>query len=273
MSINGGFTTYGNVTPSSIFARACEHRTETGVLKSGTVAKALTWLETDSDGKYIPYTGFTEAAQVTFAAITSGQTQILAGLTFTSGASGTTAAQLATAWGGIDVGDTAAAATTKIAALGITAAMGTFTAGTLAGWETEPVPGSTTKVNFRSTAPGTNATDLADTGTATDPVIAIIQGETTKSEIAGLLVYDVDATSADVPVSVYKEGSFWADAIVWGVDVAVDTITNAAGTAPIAVTAYSTGCRGTSASSNLMKRKFLEGTEFSVEFQRAGEVY
>jgi hypothetical protein len=274
MAINGGWSTYGDVTPTAIFARATDHCTVTGVLKAGVVAKALTWLETDADGKFIPYTGFTEVAQVTFATITTGQTQIAGGITFTAGSGSVTAAQQVTIWSSIDAGDTATAANVKILAAGINATtVGTFTSGTFAGWETEAIPGSTTKVNFRSTTPGTNPTDLAFTGTATAATVSTIAGETTQSNIAGLLVYDVDATSADVPVSAYREGSFWADALVWAVDVAQDTVTNAAGTAQIAVTAYNTGCAGTSAASNLLKRKFLEGSDFSIEFQKAGEVY
>ena len=273
MSMNGGWITYPDRVPVAIFARAGEVKTKPAVIKSGQVIKALSFLESDADGKLIAYTGFTESAQVTYGFLTSGQTQIIAGLTFTSGASGTTAAQLATAWGSIDVGDTASVATTKIAAVGITSAMGTFTSGTLANWETEPVPGSTTKVNFRSTVPGTNPTDLAATGTGSAATISTIAGETTRSLISGLAVYDVDATSADVPAAVYIEGSFWADALVWAVDVATDTITNAAGTGTIAVTAYRTGAEGTSAASNLLKSKFVEGSEIYIDFKKTGEVY
>jgi hypothetical protein len=274
MSINGGFSTYGDVTPKSIFARAVSHPTAPSTIKSGQVLKALSFLESDSDGKLIAYSGFTEDAEVTFATITTGQTLILGGITFTAGSGSPTAAQLVTIWTAIDAGDTSTTANVKLLAAGINATtVGTFTSGTFSGWETEAVPGSTTKVIFRSTSPGTNPTNLADSGTATDPTISVIAGETAPSKIAGLLVYDVDATSADVEAAVYLSGSFWADALVWAVDVAQDTVTNAAGTATIAVTAYRTGAEGTSAASNLLKRKFLEGTAFSIEFQKAGEVY
>jgi len=272
MATNGGWIQYPDYTPKAIFARAEDRCTKEATIKSGQVLKALTFLESDSSGKLIAHSGFNEGALVTFAAITSGQTQILGGLTFTSGASGTTAAQLATAWATASVGDTAAAATTKIAAAGITAAMGTFTAGTLAGFETELF--APTKVMFNASAvAGTNPTDLAVTGTATAATISIVQGETSFNKIAGVLVYDVDATSADVPAAVYTEASFWADALVWAVDTAVDTITNASG-ATVACTAYNTGAFGTSAASNLLKQKFVEGSEFEpLTFAKAGEVY
>jgi S-layer protein len=272
MAANGGWIAYPDYAPKAIFARASDRETKTSVIKQGQVLKALSFLQSDASGKLIAHSGFNEGAVVSFAAITSGQTVILAGLTFTSGASGTTAAQLATAWATAATGDTAAAATTKIAAAGITAAMGTFTAGTLTGFETELY--AATKVIFNAAAAaGTNPTDLAATGTATAPGIAIVQGSTTPAKIAGVLVYDVDATSADVPAAVYVEASFWADALVWAVDTAVDTITNASG-AVVACTAYNTGAFGTSDASNLLKSKFVEGSEFDpLTFAKAGEVY
>ncbi len=266
---NGGYQVFANRTRTKTFFRATDRYTKTVTVKAGQVLKAHSFLESDADGKVIAHSGFTEATLVTFAAITSGQTQILAGLTFTSGASGTTAAQLATAWGVINTGDTAAAATTKIAAAGITAAMGTFTAGTLAGWETEPF--AATKVQFRSTAPGTNPTDLADTGTATDPTFAVVQGETALNKIAGVLAFDVDATSADVDASAYTKASFWADALVWAVDPTVDTITKFDGTT-VAVTAYNTGCYGTSPEAIRLQKKFVEQTGFEpLGYVSAGE--
>jgi hypothetical protein len=272
MANNGGWITYPDYTPTAIFARSEDRHTKIGTIKAGQVLKAYSFLESDASGKLIAHSGFNEGAVVTFAAITIGQTQIFGGLTFTSGASGTTATQLATAWATADLGDTAAAATTKIAAAGITAAMGTFTSGTFAGFETELY--AVTKVIFNaSAAAGTNPTDLAVTGTATAAGISIVQGETTLNKIAGVLLYDVDATSADVPSAIFTEASFWASALVWAVDPLVDTITNASGVT-IACTAYNTGAFGSSAASNLLKQKFVEGTEFDpLYFAQAGEVY
>jgi len=274
MSSNGGWLAYTDYSPTAIFSRAEDRKSRAATIKSGQVLKALSFLESDSDGKLIAYGGFTEAAQVTFAATANTETLILGGLTWTTGSGGATAAQLATAWAAIDVGDTASAATTKIQALSpaIPSTVGTFSSGTLAGWETEAVPGSTTKVNFRSTAPGTNPTDLADTGTAANPTIVIVAGDTTQSKIAGVLAYDVNATSSDVDAAIYTEGAFWSTALIWAVDVAQDVVTNTDGTTT-AVTSYNTGCAGTSAASNLLKQKFLEGSEFSIDIPKAGEVY
>jgi hypothetical protein len=271
----GGFIDYPDKTVSAIFARASGRKTKVATVKSGQVLKARSFVESDAAGKLIAHSGFTEVAQVTFSTITTGQTLILGGLTFTAGSGSVTAAELVTIWTAIDVGDGYAAANVKLLAAGINATTkGTFTAGTFTGWETEPVPGSTNKVTFRGTTPGSNPTDLADTGTATDPTIVTIAGETSFSKIAGVLVYDVDATSADVDASVYVEASFWADALVWAVDVAQDYVLGSDGVTHVACTAYDTGCAGTSASSNLLKQKFVEGSEFEpIEFSRAGEVY
>lgn len=86
------------------------------------------------------------------------------------------------------------------------------------------------------------------------------------NKIAGVTVFDVDASAADVDASIYVEASFWADALVWDVDPLVDVIDKFDGTA-IAVTAYDTGC-----TTNLLKQKFVEGTEFEpLGFLTAGE--
>lgn len=86
------------------------------------------------------------------------------------------------------------------------------------------------------------------------------------ANIAGVTVFDVDASAADTEASVYVEASFWADALVWSVDVLTDTVAKFDGT-NIAVTAYDTGC-----STDLLKQKFVEGTEFEpLGFLTAGE--
>lgn len=262
------------VIPTGVFYRAECTKTSQAVIKQGQVLKAHTFLMSDSAGKLIAHSGFNESAIATFAALTSGQTLIAGGITFTAGASGATASQAALAWSSIDSGDTSTSATTKIAAAGITAAIGTFSSGTFTGWETEA--GSVTgTVVFNSTTPITNPTDIAFTGTGTAPTLQKVQGATSFATIAGVLVYDVDATSTDIEAPVYKEASFFLEALVWSVNPNTDFILKADGVTQVACTTYNTGCDGTSTSSDLLKQKFVEGSEFSNlgPRRKAGELF
>jgi len=85
-------------------------------------------------------------------------------------------------------------------------------------------------------------------------------------KIAGVTVFDVDASAGDVEASIYTEASFWASALVWSVDALTQTIDKFDGTT-VAVTAYDTGC-----TTDLLKQKFVEGTEFEpLGFLTAGE--
>ena len=105
----------------------------------------------------------TETANVTFRAMTAGQTLTMAGLTFTAGASGADADQVAAAFEDIAVGTSAASInTTKNLGTG---SGGTFTAGTSAGW----IMGAAetgSLVTFTSTTPATNVTNLTSSGSA-----------------------------------------------------------------------------------------------------------
>jgi hypothetical protein len=268
-----GFDTYSPFVPGQrVFFRSGDRETKVITIASGQVLKAHSFLQTNSAGKAIAHTGFNESAIATFSALTVGQTSIAGGITFTSGSAGTTAVQLALAWATIATGDLATAATTKIAAAGITAAMGTFTSGTFTGWETEA--GTTTNtVVFNSAASGTNPTDLAFTGTGTAPSLSIVQGATSFPTIAGITAYDVDASVGDIDSSAYIDASFMANALVWEVNPAVDKILAADGTTLVSCTAYNTGCSGTSKASNLLKQKFVEGSEFAnLGFIDAGAI-
>lgn len=262
---NGAWKTYDNYTPSRIFYRSEKTKTKVGTIKSGQILKARSFLESDANGKLVAHGTIAESAHVQFTtALTNGQTMILAGLTWTAGASGTTVAQLITAWRDIAAG-------TGYAALSARTGGGSFTAGTLTGYYTEYLDADS--VVFNAATALTNATDVAATGTgAAAATIVIVAGTTTFNKIAGMTVYDVDATSADVDAAVYVEGSFWHDAIVWAVDPAVDTITKEDGTT-VAVSTYNTGAFGTSAASDLLKQKFVEGSNFEIGFLRTGEVY
>lgn len=108
--------------------------------------------------------GTFETATVKFSALTAGQTTILAGLTYTStGAS--TAAQVAAAFANLAVGATTGAGT----------ATGSYS-GTLTGYATGAAVGaSLDTVVFTATTVGAK-TDIADTGTGTDPVITVVNG-------------------------------------------------------------------------------------------------
>jgi len=265
---NGGWNSYPDRVTKKIFFRATDRSTKSVTIKSGQVIKALSFLETDSAGKCIAHGGLVESATATFGtALTSGQTLIIAGLTFTAGSAGTTTAQLGTVWSGLVDGVGFAAAAAAILAAGTAVTVGTFTAGTLAGYNTTLVTAS--KVRFDATSVA-SATDVAATGTGAAPTIVISQ-YAASNKISGVLLFDVDASSADVDATAYQEASFWASALVWAVDVAVDTITLVDGTTK-AVTAYNTGCAGTSAASNLLKQKFVESTEFEpLGFMSTGE--
>jgi hypothetical protein len=269
---NGGYQNFANRTRTKTFFRAADRNTKTITVKSGQVIKAYSFLESDVNGKMIAHGGLVESATVVFgASITTGQTVILAGLTFTAGSGSVTAIQLADIWSGLTVGDTAAVASAIILAKGYSATVvGTFTSGTLAGYSTTNV--NTTKVRFDAVGTGAaSATDVAISGTGAAAGTVAITQYAALNKVAGVLAFDVDATSADVDASAYTEASFWADALVWAVDTAVDTVTKFDGTT-VAVTAYNTGCAGTSAASNLLKQKFVEGTEFEeLGFLSAGE--
>lgn len=108
--------------------------------------------------------GTFETATAKFVALTTGQTMIIAGLTYTS-TNATTAAQLATAFANLAVGATTGAGT----------ATGTYS-GTLTGYATGAVKGaSLDTVVFTASTVG-NKTDLAATGTGTSPTFTIVGG-------------------------------------------------------------------------------------------------
>lgn len=259
---NGGFVSYPDRTAHRTFYRADDRYTKTITVKSGQVLKANSFIETDTAGKAIAHSGMVEKALVTFAAITSAQTLILGGLTFTAGSSGTSIADLVEAFSGLTAGMTASQANTANPVSG-----GTFTAGTLGSWNI--IKSSTTSsVVFVSTTPNADVTNIADTGTATDPTITITAGTTLHKPIAGMLCHDVDASAADVDTEAYTEVSMYAENIIWSVDPATDIVTKVDGTT-VTCTDYYTG-----ATTDLLKKKFVEGSEFdNLGFLSSGETY
>lgn len=276
--VNGGWIKYPDRVTTKTFFRATDRYTKNVTVKAGQVLKAHSFLEsiqgTADAGKVIAHKGISEAAEVTFKALTSGQTLILAGLTFTAGSAGATAAQLAIAWAGIADGVGYAAATTAAAANGIDSTIGTFTAGSLTGWNTYDYNTvDATAVDFRATSYLTNVTDLAATGTGSAPTINKVDGNTSFNKIAGVTLYDVDASSADQVIPVYVEASFWAEALVWAVNPAIDTITDAFGNT-VACTAYNTGVYGPDAAvTKRLQQQFVEQSEFEpIGFLPVGDV-
>jgi len=108
--------------------------------------------------------GTFETATAKFVALTTGQTMIIAGLTYTS-TGATTAAQLAAAFANLAVGAITGAGT----------ATGSYS-GTLTAYSTGAVVGaSLDTVVFTASTVG-NKTDLAATGTGTSPTFTIVGG-------------------------------------------------------------------------------------------------
>lgn len=248
---NGAYQDYPDYTPKATFFRSSPRNTKQVTVKSGQVIKALSFVQTDSEGKAITAANIAESAVVAFTDLTAGQTLIMAGLTYTDDGSGTTAEELVALYAGLEDGYVGT---------------GDFS-GTLAGYSIEAF--NDTSVVFNSTTADASATDVANTGTGT-VTITIKQGTTTPvGVLAGVTVYDVDASGGDVDASVYTEASFWADALVWAVDTSVDTIDLPDGTA-LAVTAYNTGAHG----NKLLQQKFVEGSEYDpLGYSNDGEVY
>lgn len=141
--------------------------------------------------------GTFETATAKFVALTTGQTIILGGLTYTS-TGATTAAELATAFANLAVGATTGAGT----------ATGSYS-GALTGYSTGAVKGaSLDTVVFTASTVGAK-TDLADTGTGTNPTITIVNGTSgvdegfspatsaTLANVIGILKIEGQNTMAD----------------------------------------------------------------------------
>jgi|GEM_PF-693078 len=136
--------------------------------------------------------GGNETSTVTFKALASGQTLTLAGLTFTAGSSGVTAAQLASAFASITAGTGFAAVNT--AKTLNDAAGGTFTSGTSASWASGAATGAA--VTFTSTTVNTNVDNLLGTLSiaASAPTIAVTDGvAAVRTETAALTFQDMTA--------------------------------------------------------------------------------
>jgi len=126
--------------------------------------------------------GTTETAVVTFKALATGQTLTMAGLTFTAGTSGASAAQVAAAFASIANSTTAASINTTKTLNDVSG--GTFTAGTSTGWASGAAGGAgTAVVTFTSATPNADVTNLTSSlsMTASAPTIVVTEGVATAS--------------------------------------------------------------------------------------------
>jgi hypothetical protein len=171
--------------------------------------------------------GTFETATAKFVALTTGQTMIIAGLTYTSTAA-TTAAQLATAFANLAVGATTGAGT----------ATGTYS-GTLTAYSTSAAQGaSLDTVVFTASTVG-NKTDLTATGTGTSPTFTIVGGTAGVDEgfspatsanlanVIGILkIEDINvlANSASIKANYCTAGDIDAGMLILPLGVTLDTI-------------------------------------------------
>ena len=150
----------------------------TGVQDPGNSAPVIV----EINGSAIP--AVTETAAVTFHSMASGQALSMEGLTFTAGANGATANQIASAFASVNSGTTAASINaTKT--LG-DAAGGTFTAGTSAAWNSGAAAGAA--VTFTSTTASTDVTNLTSAVVmdASAPLITETEGSAANTETAAV---------------------------------------------------------------------------------------
>jgi len=125
----------------------------------------------------------TESAAFTFKPLVASQTLTIAGLTFTAGANGATAAQLASAFASL-ANNTAAASINTTKTLN-DAAGGTFTAGTSSGWTSGLSVGA--GLTFSSTTANTNVDNLSSAlalGTSSPGIVTVDGVPLTSNETA-----------------------------------------------------------------------------------------
>ena len=112
-------------------------------------------------------TAVTENAEVKFSALKAGETMTLGGFTYTAGATGATAAQVANAFSGLVVG--------SMTGPGVQAANGSGSySGTLSGWRTSVANGNS--VIFTSTTDATNVNNLYAAEAGAIPSITVMEG-------------------------------------------------------------------------------------------------
>jgi hypothetical protein len=284
----GGALIYGDLPQKRIFWDKLEEiETKSATIKSGQVIKAYTFLGYDTTTyELVVHPGLAESSILTFnSALVSTNTVVVsitgaaASITFTVGTAGATPAQLASALAVLTSGITTTLANTALLAAGIATTVGTYTAMTVGAPDFNVSLVTALGVDTVVFNPGlalTNVTDLTIATTGTVHTLATKIEPTSMKPIAGVTMYDVDASSASVDSHVYTGASFWAledgsDALRWVYDQG-ETLTKADGTT-VALTPYNTGCAGTSAYQKRLKHFFVNNTEFDdiqTELESAG---
>jgi len=157
----------GTITEANVVVNGGSSTTAVTVNQTATVAAV---------GTVVAVAGATETVSEKFVALTTGQTLIVGGLTFTAGAAGTTAAQTAAAFANLATGATQG-----------NSVLGTYT-GTFTGWNTGAATGtnSDTVVFTSSTANSVQAAPVF-TGTGTAPTATVtVTGAAATSATAGV---------------------------------------------------------------------------------------
>jgi hypothetical protein len=185
--LSGGSFTAGSSAAWTTGAASGNALTFTSTTASTNVANLVATPSTPAIAPTIVVTDgaplSTETAVVTFRPLAAGQTITIAGLTFTAGTGGATAAQLASAFSSI-ANNTAAAAINTSKTLN-DAAGGTFTAGTSTAWASGAASGS--DVTFTSTTINSNQENLSSTqavGTTSPPTYAVVDGSGAGNEVS-----------------------------------------------------------------------------------------
>jgi flagellar hook-basal body protein len=136
-----------------------------------------------------------ESNLVTFKDLTVGQTVTMGGATFTAGALGATAAQVANAFASLNA-TTAAATLTANKNLN-DAAGGTFTSGTFTGWTTSAISSGST-LTFTSATDVTDVPDLENTGTlAARPTVVKTDGAALAATERNVVTFSRDLVAGD----------------------------------------------------------------------------
>jgi hypothetical protein len=244
---DAGFKNYPERTTNRPFV---PEKSQTITVASGQVLKARSFVKSNSAGKMIAGGNISEYAKLVLSGtLADTDTAIAGGITVTATGGIVTAAQVITAL--LTQADVGYAVVT----------------GTLTGWTLVADPSSTTTLWAYATTGITNVTDFAVTGTNTSltETVTTVAGSTTFQKPSGILAMDVDATSGDIVTTMYTEVYAYESEIIWGVDGAVDTITKADGTT-VACSAYNTG-----AVTPLLRKMYVENTEFEIVTPTAGE--
>ncbi|OZA74483.1 flagellar hook-basal body complex protein, partial [Polynucleobacter sp. 39-46-10] len=128
-------------------------------------------------------TAVTEITSVLFPDLAATKTFIMAGLTFTAGSAGASAAELAAAFASITPGEDYTTVNSNNSLTTNAATVGAFTSGTVAGWSTGTR--STETVVFTSSSPYASVGDLDSAGTrGTDATFTKTQGVAASASMA-----------------------------------------------------------------------------------------